>query len=595
MGSDTFSKEDILKALEKTIAHNSFVRSPRLADFLTYIVENKLADKAEAIKAYTIAIDVFGRASDFDPQTDSIVRVQANRLRRALNEVYRSGELDSDIYITLPTGRYVPQFVTLSSSDGGGTIVEPTSSDALENFDTNVGVERKTNKHFFGVFVVFMLSLSLIGGALVAWQFSLGTLKQPAQFEIDRQQFSIRPTLIVRDFEDATGVIRSGEAFGQFSRRLASVLISFDNMDVRVEHPGKMEPRVYSDGRQVFVLGGVVKRGEGALEMGVWIKRPDTGEIIWRFNAREVLRDPSYTAIISELVVRIAAEVGAASGPVHRGALSYWIHQDGGVIVDSGYPCFLLFSQSHGRSNLKQLKEIKSCFGGYLIDQPSDLIARTAISVLETLEILETTAPGDNLDKAFFQQLMVGLEAVVAYQTNSFVREQYARMLEFSRDIVGAEHEFVSALNHNPANTDALAALALMQVSNGNWAGGMRNAEKALSLQQSPPAWYYTARALDSLRLSHEDQVVENALILLPVDAELALTLIVAAAPGAARSDLVERYAYDLLSMPQLQSQGILPRISARIHDEKLLTAIRIGLVRAGFTNGQLDGPYQID
>lgn len=190
---------------------------------------------------------------------------------------------------------------------------------------------------------------------------------------------------------------------------------------------------------------------------------------------------------------------------------------------------------------------------------------------------------------------MVGLEAAVAYQTNSFVREQYARMLEFSRDLIGAEQEFISALNHNPANTDALAALALMQVLNGNWAGGMRNAEKALSLQQSPPPWYYTARALDSLRLSHEDQVIENALILLPFDVELALTLIVAAAPGAARSDLVERYAYELLSMPQFQSQGMLPRISSRVHDEGLLTAIRIGLVRAGFTNEQLDGPYQID
>ena len=46
----------------------------------------------------------------FDPQSDAIVRVEAARLRRAL-ETYFAGEGRKDpIVIELPTGHYVPIF-----------------------------------------------------------------------------------------------------------------------------------------------------------------------------------------------------------------------------------------------------------------------------------------------------------------------------------------------------------------------------------------------------------------------------------------------------------------------------------------------------
>ncbi|MGX5806414.1 hypothetical protein ACWGS9_35555, partial [Bradyrhizobium sp. Arg314] len=56
--------------------------------FLSYVVEEALSGRGDRIKAYTVAVEVFGRGQSFDPQTDPIVRIEAGHLRRALERYY---------------------------------------------------------------------------------------------------------------------------------------------------------------------------------------------------------------------------------------------------------------------------------------------------------------------------------------------------------------------------------------------------------------------------------------------------------------------------------------------------------------------------
>ncbi|RYE53203.1 MAG: hypothetical protein EOP20_13760, partial [Hyphomicrobiales bacterium] len=79
--------------------------------FLDYIVRKRIAGDTQSIKAYSIAVDVFGRPPDFDPQSDPIVRVQARRLRALLDQYYRGPGAEETLRIHLPIGRYVPDFV----------------------------------------------------------------------------------------------------------------------------------------------------------------------------------------------------------------------------------------------------------------------------------------------------------------------------------------------------------------------------------------------------------------------------------------------------------------------------------------------------
>ena len=84
--------------------------SDRKRRFLKFIVQETLAGHADRIKAYTIAVDVFGRDPSFDPASDPMVRIEAGRLRRCLEHYYLTEGSADAVQITIPKGGYVPQF-----------------------------------------------------------------------------------------------------------------------------------------------------------------------------------------------------------------------------------------------------------------------------------------------------------------------------------------------------------------------------------------------------------------------------------------------------------------------------------------------------
>lgn len=104
------SESDIRQALRKVAQSEMFIASPRLSAFLCYIVHQALAGAGGRIKGYTIAVEALGRAADFDPRVDPIVRVEAGRLRRRLDRYYADEGADDPVVIELPLGGYVPRF-----------------------------------------------------------------------------------------------------------------------------------------------------------------------------------------------------------------------------------------------------------------------------------------------------------------------------------------------------------------------------------------------------------------------------------------------------------------------------------------------------
>jgi hypothetical protein len=78
--------------------------------FLTFVDDKTLAGEERAIKGYTIATQALGRGDDFDPQSDPIVRVEAGRLRRALDAYYAGEGAQDPLRIVIPRGGYVPHF-----------------------------------------------------------------------------------------------------------------------------------------------------------------------------------------------------------------------------------------------------------------------------------------------------------------------------------------------------------------------------------------------------------------------------------------------------------------------------------------------------
>lgn len=84
----TLRHEDVYEELERILTSSAFEASERKRQFLRFVVEETLSGRADRIKAYTIATSVFGRGDDFDPMQDSIVRIEAAGLRRAIERFY---------------------------------------------------------------------------------------------------------------------------------------------------------------------------------------------------------------------------------------------------------------------------------------------------------------------------------------------------------------------------------------------------------------------------------------------------------------------------------------------------------------------------
>jgi hypothetical protein len=96
--------------LDKISNSESFQRSPQLQRFLRFIVEETLSGRGDGLKEYVIGTEAFGRPPDYDPQLDSPVRVEAHRLRAALEQYYQQAAPADGIRIELNKGSYVPFF-----------------------------------------------------------------------------------------------------------------------------------------------------------------------------------------------------------------------------------------------------------------------------------------------------------------------------------------------------------------------------------------------------------------------------------------------------------------------------------------------------
>jgi dipeptidyl aminopeptidase/acylaminoacyl peptidase len=105
------SVEAIRIQVEKILTSQGFVHSDRISRFLRFVVEQTIQGQADGLKESVIGMEVFDKNSSFDPRTDTIVRVEARRLRSKLSQYYEKEGLADPVVIDLPKGSYVPVFL----------------------------------------------------------------------------------------------------------------------------------------------------------------------------------------------------------------------------------------------------------------------------------------------------------------------------------------------------------------------------------------------------------------------------------------------------------------------------------------------------
>jgi len=104
------NREECLGQLDRLLRSPLLQGSEALCKLLQYLAHHTLNSPADHLKEYQIGTEVLGRPADFDPQTDSSVRMQVGRLRTKLVEYYNSAGLRDPILVDIPKGRYSLSF-----------------------------------------------------------------------------------------------------------------------------------------------------------------------------------------------------------------------------------------------------------------------------------------------------------------------------------------------------------------------------------------------------------------------------------------------------------------------------------------------------
>lgn len=108
---DSLRAAEIRAHLERVLSDFAISGANRRSRLLRYLVEQALEDRPEALKESVIATEVFDRSPSYDPQIDSVVRVEIGRLRAKLAEFYEKAGGDAPLRIEIPRGAYRPTFI----------------------------------------------------------------------------------------------------------------------------------------------------------------------------------------------------------------------------------------------------------------------------------------------------------------------------------------------------------------------------------------------------------------------------------------------------------------------------------------------------
>jgi hypothetical protein len=92
--------------VERILASKGFSGSDPTRQMLLYLASRSFEHPGEAVKEFELATSALGKGAEYDPRTDSTVRVAASRLRAKLAEYYAQDGAADPVVISVPKGSY---------------------------------------------------------------------------------------------------------------------------------------------------------------------------------------------------------------------------------------------------------------------------------------------------------------------------------------------------------------------------------------------------------------------------------------------------------------------------------------------------------
>ncbi len=562
-------RDAVLTALERVLAWPEMVRSPQLANFLDYIVRRKLDGQQQAIKAYSIAVDVFGRPADFDPQSDPIVRVQARRLRSLLAQYYLTDGQHDQVRISLPIGRYVPEFLLVAPEELAPIALPPIPP--AKSIDA-IRPQRRT-----------LLIGLVLAGALLAITLITFLLMQQG---IQAPHLLRRPSVTIVEFANLAEAEVEPPLVAGLAIELVTDLQQFENLDVRYGGMATENRQEESD----FMLTGVVRRDGDRVQYSALLTDLRSDISVWDHTISVTSLEAHASPILDKLSQSLSMILGSARGPLHARAREMLSSIDAGSGPKSLYECHLRFDLYRETRDEAHAEQARVCLGILPEAERSNAIGLTLGGILKVAGIRYDA--GEDARRLYDEAKAEVERALLAAPTSSFVWEQHGRLWDFMGEKAMAASDYSSAIQLNPANTDALAAYGRLLVFTGSIEEARPIVALALSGAPNPPPWYHGGPAMLAVLNRDWSRAVELAQIYEHADRSLGAALSLVAGQGAGNNEVINRYLPQVLDMPAFRSNGILARLRTSIIDPNLLDIIGQGLLAAGVPQNALEQPF---
>lgn len=568
------SPERVRAALEELLGWQGIARSPQLAELLRYVVERTLSGEGAAIKAYSIAVDVFGRPADFDPQSDPIVRVQARRLRTLLEQFYEGKTGKADVQIHLPLGRYIPEFRELNSAKPAEVVAPaPRAVIAVADDPTVERSQRVLSRFLLNAIFGLVFTLLGVGLTVVVIRWVL-----PPQPRLVAAIPEI-PRIMIGSFDNLTGDSVLDDDVQAVAPRLGAALRRFENLSVS------------EDG---LVLTGSVQDADGHFILRAMLTDAQTNGVAWTSTILAPTTGTD-TESLTAAGNALAAQLGHSGGPLHARARAWLELQASIPDQPTEYVCELLYMKWRDVRTVADAERGAACFDKVLEQSPDDAVAIAAVAGMRAWRTQFLATPADDLAALMAEETVAVGRAVLLRPDSAFVHEQQAVVLARQGSVDAALGSIVKAYELNPASMDVVSVLGLLSWIDGQFADAVRYSEQSIATLPSAPSRYYTVRAFNALREQRFFDAIDAAQALASGDEEFGPVVALAAAPRTGRQDLIDRYRPIVMGNPHYQVAGILPRLSMRMRTDTVFERLREGLLLAGVPPSALDGPFNSD
>ncbi|MBW9054444.1 hypothetical protein [Rhizobium mesosinicum] len=539
LGSLEPTADEICRQVERILGSEEFHAPKRGRDFLEFVVNETLAGRSGFLKAFTIANVVFGREASFDPQNDPVVRIEAGRIRKALERYYLVAGRTDEVIITVPKGGYVPHFEYAQGLllPSGANLEDPQAAELSVQDSPRRAIRASTRSAARGVGILISMGFALLALALA---FALSVWN--GQTTGTPPLASTHPKVLVEFFSES-GVAGAGpdiarglrdDVIGQLAR-VDGIIVVADPL-----RGGRGAGADYS-------LQGNVQLDKSRLRAAARLVRQSDGAVIWARNFDADLQAENKLVIQANISRQISSAIAHSDGAILQTETDKIVGpaQNGG---QDDYACTRAYYSYRRAMTAQSHAAALECLRQATQRSPDNAASWTVLAMVYLDELRFRYKLGT---PSSVQPLEMATAAVerAASLAPSDPRVLQALMLVgfFQGDVDKALKAGTAAYAANPGDVEVAGEYGYRLALSGKWQSGCELLSIALNRDVGPSGYYEAGMALCAFikgdleqaeRWSRKSDLASN-----PVH-RLVLLSILGAAGKAEEAEAEQRWLY---------------------------------------------------